>query len=72
MCVFMSKKLIIKIRKDGTIEAQTKGIKGKKCEDYIKLIEELTESKVIEKEFTSEYHENDEEVVNQEKTLQKN
>ena len=62
---FMSKKLIIKIKKDGTIEAETKGIKGKKCEDYIKLIEELTDSKVVEKEYTKEYYENDEELINQ-------
>ena len=62
----MSKKLIIKIKKDGTIESETKGIKGKKCEDYIKLIEELTDSKVIETEYTSEYYENEEEVYNNE------
>ena len=60
----MSKQLIIKIRKDGTIEAQTKGIKGKKCEDYIKLIEELTDSKVVDKQYTSEYYETEEELVN--------
>ncbi len=59
----MTKKLIIKIRKDGSIEAETKGIKGKKCEDYIKIIEELTDSKVINKEYTPEYHENEEEEV---------
>lgn len=63
----MSKQLIIKIRKDGTIEAQTKGIKGKKCEDYIKLIEELTDSKVIDKQYTSEYYETEEELVNSQK-----
>ncbi len=63
----MSKQLIIKIRKDGTIEAQTKGIKGKKCEDYIKLIEELTDSKVVDKQYTSEYYETEEELVNSQK-----
>ena len=68
----MSKKLIIKIRKDGTIEAETKGIKGKKCEDYIKVIEELTDSKVINKEFTQEYYENEEEIFLEEKNLQTN
>ncbi len=67
---FMSKKLIIKIKKDGTIEAETKGIKGKKCEDYIKLIEELTDSKVVEKEYTKEYYENDEELINQNRDKQ--
>ena len=68
----MSKKLIIKIRKDGTVEAETKGIKGKKCEDYIKIIEELTDSKVINKEFTREYYENEEEIISEEKNLQTN
>ena len=68
--LFMSKKLIIKIRKDGTIEAETKGIKGKKCEDYIKVIEELTNSKVIDKEYTSEYYETEEEILNQNKEKQ--
>ncbi len=62
----MSKKLIIKIKKDGTIESETKGIKGKKCEDYIPVIEKLTDSKVINKEYTREYYENTEELHNQE------
>ena len=63
----MSKKLIIKIKKDGSIEAETKGIKGKKCENYVKLIEELTDSKVIDKEYTSEFYENEEELYNNER-----
>ncbi|WP_323735862.1 DUF2997 domain-containing protein [Methanosphaera sp. ISO3-F5] len=61
----MSKKLIIKIKKDGTIESETKGIKGKKCENYIPLIEKLTDSKVINKEYTQEYYENTDEIHNQ-------
>lgn len=56
----MSKKLIIKIKKDGSIEAQTKGIKGKKCEDYIGIVEELTDSKAINIEYTKEYQEKEE------------
>lgn len=62
----MSKKVIIKICKDGTIEAETKGIKGKKCEDYIKIIEELTDSKMVEKEYTKEYYEEEVNVQGQE------
>lgn len=62
----MSKKLIIKICKDGTIEAETKGIKGKKCEDYIGIIEELTNSKMVEKEYTQEYYEEEVTLQNQE------
>lgn len=59
----MSKKIILKIKKDGTIDAETKGIKGKKCEDYIKIIEELTESKAINVEYTQEYYENTNEIT---------
>lgn len=63
----MSKNLIIKIKKDGSIEAKTKGIKGKSCEEYVKVIEELTDSKVIRKEYTEEYYQNENENFNQEK-----
>lgn len=63
----MTGKLIITIKKDGTIDAQTKGIKGKKCEDYVKIIEELTDSKVVNKEYTYEYYEDNEEVYSDEK-----
>lgn len=68
----MSKKLIIKIKKDGTIEAETKGIKGKSCEDYAKIVEELTDSKVISKEYTREYYENEEYNIIQEQNKQIN
>lgn len=62
----MSKKLIIKIRKDGVVEAETKGIKGQKCEDYLKNIEELTDSKVVKKEYTPEYYEKEMNTQNKE------
>ena len=56
----MTGKLIIKIKKDGSIESETIGIKGKSCENYIKLIEELTESKVTDIRHTREYYETSE------------
>ena len=62
----MSKKLIIKIRKDGVVEAETKGINGQKCEDYLKIIEELTDSKVVKKEYTPEYYEKEMNTQNKE------
>ncbi|MBA2214184.1 DUF2997 domain-containing protein [Sellimonas intestinalis] len=46
----------IRICPDGLIYAETKGIKGKKCSDYEKVIEQLTGAKVIEKEFTEEFY----------------
>ena len=68
----MSKKLIIKIKKDGTVEAETKGIKGKRCEDYAKIIEQLTDSKIISKEYTREYYEEEQEQTIQEQNRQLN
>lgn len=68
----MSKQLILTIKKDGSISAKTKGIKGKKCEDYIKIIEDLTDSKAINIEYTQEYYENEEELVNDQKNKQLN
>ena len=53
----MAKKLKIKLFPDGTIQVETLGIKGKKCEDYIPLIEELTNAKVVSKSYTKEYEE---------------
>lgn len=52
----------IKIRPDGKIEAETFGIKGKKCIDYLKIIEKLTNAKVYDSDYTSEYFETDNEL----------
>ena len=59
----MAKKLQIKLLPDGTIQVETFGIKGKKCEDYIPLIEELTNAKVVSKSYTKEFYETEEECI---------
>ena len=46
----------IRICPDGMVYAETKGIKGKACSDYGKVIEQLTDAKVLDKEFTEEYY----------------
>ncbi|MDP4144405.1 MAG: DUF2997 domain-containing protein [Bacillota bacterium] len=55
----MEKKVKIRIYVDGTIQADVEGVKGKKCTDYIKIIEELLEAKVVDSEYTPEYFENE-------------
>ncbi len=50
-------KLKIKIRPDGTIEMETLGIKGKKCLDYAKVLEQLADVKIETTEKTKEYYE---------------
>ncbi len=49
----------IKIRPDGKIEAETFGVKGKKCMDYLKIIEQLTDAKTYDSDYTSDYFEED-------------
>lgn len=51
------KKVVIKITEDGKIFAETIGIKGKQCLDYIHVLEELLDAETIDSEFTTEYFE---------------
>jgi hypothetical protein len=56
----MSKQLRIQIFQDGQIQAEVLGVKGKKCTDYISLLEELLEAEIIDSEYTSEYYQTEE------------
>lgn len=44
----MEKRVKIRILPDGTVQAETKGIKGEKCTDYILILEELLQAEAIE------------------------
>lgn len=50
-------KMKIKLLPDGTIQMETEGIKGKKCMDYAKVLEKLTDAKIESIEKTKEYYE---------------
>ena len=39
-------KMKIKLLPDGTIQMETEGVKGKKCMDYAKVLERLTDAKI--------------------------
>jgi acylphosphatase len=52
----MSKRVQIKLLPDGSIEALTEGIKGKKCVDYLRIFEELLEAKTVDSHYTAEYY----------------
>ena len=58
----IKKQLRIKLLPDGSIEMETVGIKGEKCKEYVKLLEELTDAKIIEQDYTQEYWENEENI----------
>ena len=56
----MAKKLKIKLLPSGLIEMETIGIKGKKCMEYTKFMEELAGGKIYEQKFTDEYYQEEE------------
>ncbi|APF28705.1 hypothetical protein NPD7_2068 [Clostridium sporogenes] len=53
----MTKQIKLRIYPDGIVQAEVEGIKGKKCTNYIGIIENLSEAKVVDSEYTSEYYE---------------
>ena len=50
-------KLIVKINPDGKIVVETKGIKGKKCKEYMEIMERLLNSQIVDSAYTDEYYE---------------
>lgn len=59
------KQLKIKLLPNGEIKMETIGVKGKKCLDYIQMLKLLADVKITKQEFTDEYYESEETVVNQ-------
>ena len=59
----MAKRIQVQIFPDGRVQAETQGIKGKKCTEYIGLLEELLEAEAVDSEYTSEYYVTEETTV---------
>ncbi|CAL2085413.1 DUF2997 domain-containing protein [Tenacibaculum sp. 190524A05c] len=65
------KKIIIEITNSGAVKAKVEGVKGKRCLEYISVLEDLIEGETLEHELTHEFHENEIE-VNKENKLSNN
>lgn len=50
----------IKIGNNGVIEAETIGIKGKKCLKYLEKVEKMANAVTVDSEFTDDYYESNE------------
>ena len=50
--------IIVTVAADGTVTAETKGIKGTDCLDYIQILEDLLEAETTTSAYTDEYHQN--------------
>ena len=51
------REIIITIDETGKIFAETQGIKGEACLDYIEVLEELLSAKTLDSNLTDEYYE---------------
>jgi hypothetical protein len=51
--------VIVRVTSDGTISAETVGIKGPKCLDYIELLEDLLDANTVRSNFTHEFQEHE-------------
>lgn len=48
--------IVLRIAPDGSIQAETKGIKGPKCLDSIEFLENLLDARATASAFTSDYY----------------
>lgn len=49
------RRIVVRVAPDGGISAETQGIKGPRCLDYIEVLEALLEARVTSSAFTTEY-----------------
>lgn len=54
------KRISIRISPDGRIQAETHGIKGRECTEYIRILEEILEAETQDSSYTPEYYETEE------------
>lgn len=57
------KQISLRIFTDGKVQAETHGIKGKACLDYISIVERLTGAHTVDSDFTEEYREAEEQLA---------
>lgn len=56
----MTKRIRIDLSPDGNVKAETFGIYGQKCMDYVSILEDMLEAQSIQSKFNSDYSKNEE------------
>ena len=51
----MSKQLIVSLRPDGSVAAETVGMHGDECLSYVSALEDLLEATAVQSAFTADY-----------------
>ena len=49
------KQLIVQVRPDGTVHAETIGMHGEECLDYIAVLENMLDAETTDSSFTDAY-----------------
>ena len=63
------KQIKLQIYSDGKVKADIIGFKGKKCTDYISVLEQLLDAETIDSEWTQEYLLEDSLIISNEITM---
>lgn len=50
------KQLVVQVRADGTVAAETINMQGEECLDYIAVLEDLLDAQTTASTFTAAYH----------------
>ncbi|WP_433208423.1 DUF2997 domain-containing protein [Dactylosporangium sp. CS-047395] len=50
------KHIVVTVAEDGTVSAETHGITGSKCLDYVALLEDLLAAQTVHSEYTRDFH----------------
>ncbi|WP_426506286.1 DUF2997 domain-containing protein [Dactylosporangium sp. McL0621] len=49
------KRIVVTVAEDGTVSAETLGITGSKCLDYVEVLEDLLGAQTVHSEYTREF-----------------
>lgn len=49
------KQLVVTVRKDGTVHAETVGMHGEECLDYFAVLEDLLDAEVASSTYTADF-----------------
>lgn len=49
------KRIVVTVAEDGTVSAETLGITGSKCLDYVAVLEDLLAAQTVHSEYTRDF-----------------
>ncbi len=48
-------RIVITVTPDGLVSAETQGVLGERCLDYVAILEDLIEGQAVSSEYTADY-----------------